>query len=139
MINKTLLSGRISRVPELNHTSSGVSVTSFSIGAGRPGRGPNGERRCDYFDVITWGKNAEYVCKRFKKGDLVIVDGQLQIRLWTDKAGNKKRSYEIVADNVYFAGGPKENEDDVYYPVVHHTPEKADTDSNMEAEPELAV
>lgn len=104
-MNQVVLMGRMTRDPELRHTQSGTPVASFTLAVDR-GFAPKdgGERQTDFIDIVAWRGTAEFVSKYFIKGQLTAVTGKLQIRDWTDKDGNKRRSAEIVADNVYFTG-----------------------------------
>ena len=103
MLNKIVIMGRLTRDPELRHTGGGAAVTSFSIACDRDFKGQNGEKETDFIDVVAWRNTAEFVSKYFTKGRMVVVEGRLQIRDWTDKDGNKRRNAEVIADNVYFA------------------------------------
>ena len=108
MLNKIVIMGRLTRDPEMRQTGSGTSVTSFSLAVERDYSGRDGgEKQTDFIDVVTWRHTAEFVDKYFAKGDMAAVVGRLQIRGWTDKDGNKRRSAEIVADNVYFGGSKR--------------------------------
>ena len=110
MLNHIITMGRLTRDPELRRTNSGVAVASFTIACDRD-RAPEGqEKETDFIDCVAWRGTAEFVEKYFKKGRMIVVSGRLQIRGWTDKEGNKRRSAEIVADNVYF-GDSKKDED----------------------------
>ncbi len=110
MLNHIIAMGRLTRDPELRRTNSGVAVASFTIACDRD-RAPEGqEKETDFIDCVAWRGTAEFVEKYFKKGRMIVVSGRLQIRGWTDKEGNKRRSAEIVADNVYF-GDSKKDED----------------------------
>ena len=91
MLNKIILMGRLTRDPELRRTGSGTAVTSFSLAVDR-----------DFIDIVAWRSTAEFVSKYFTKGRMAVVEGRLQLRDWTDRDGNKRRSAEVVADNVYF-------------------------------------
>jgi single-strand DNA-binding protein len=102
MLNNITLMGRLTRDPELRHTPNGVPVASFAIAVDRPFK-ESGERQTDFIDVVAWRNTAEFVTKYFTKGQLCALTGRLQIRGWTDKEGNKRRSAEVVADRVYFA------------------------------------
>lgn len=104
-MNQVVLMGRMTRDPELRHTQTGTPVASFTIAVDR-GFVPkdSGERQTDFIDIVAWRGTAEFVSKYFVKGQLTAVTGKLQIRDWTDKDGNKRRSAEVVADNVYFTG-----------------------------------
>jgi len=103
MLNHIVVMGRLTRDPELRRTGSGIAVTSFSVAVDRdfvPKEG--GERETDFIDCVAWRSTGEFVSKYFAKGSMAVVSGRLQIRSWTDKDGNRRRSAEIVADNVYF-------------------------------------
>ena len=103
MLNHIVLMGRLTRDPELRRTGSGVAVTSFTIACDRDFGGKDGgEKETDFIDVTAWRHTAEFVDKYFNKGRMAVVSGRLQIRNWTDKDGNKRKSAEVVADNVYF-------------------------------------
>lgn len=102
MLNHITIMGRFTKDPEMRRTGSGVAVTSFTIACDRD-FGQNGEKETDFIDVTCWRSTAEFVSKYFAKGRMAVVSGRLQIRKWTDKNGNERRSAEVVADNVYFA------------------------------------
>lgn len=103
MLNKVVLMGRITKDPELRRTGSGTAVTSFSLACDRDFKSQSGEKETDFIEVVAWKNTAEFVSKYFSKGRMAVVEGRLQIRDWTDKAGNKRTTAEVVADNVYFA------------------------------------
>lgn len=102
MLNTIFIMGRLTRDPELRHTTTGTPVTSFTLAVDRDRKGQNGEKETDFIDVVAWSKTAEFVSKYFSKGRMAVVQGRLQIRDWMDKEGNKRRTAEVVADNVYF-------------------------------------
>lgn len=105
MLNRVTISGRIGRDLELKSTQSGVSVVSFSLAVDRDFKDKaNGERATDWIGVVAWRSTAEYVCRYGAKGRQLIVDGRLQVRDWTNKDGNKRRSVEVVADSAYLVG-----------------------------------
>ena len=114
MLNRVVLMGRLTRDPEIRRTGSGTPVTSFTLAVDRDFKS-NGEKETDFIEVVAWRKTAEFVSKYFTKGRMAVVEGRLQIRDWTDKDGNKRRSAEIVADNVYF-GDSKEKKEPEYTP-----------------------
>jgi single stranded DNA-binding protein (ssb) len=112
MLNHVVIMGRLTRDPELKTTGSGLSVTSFSVAVERDFRNQEtGEKEVDFIDCVAWRHTADFVCKYFAKGRIAVVSGRLQIRNWIDKEGNKRKSAEIVADNVYF-GDSKKSESD---------------------------
>lgn len=103
MLNRIVIMGRLTRDPELRRTQNGTAVTSFSVAVDRDFKSrESGEKATDFIDVVAWRQTAEFVCQYFTKGRMAVVTGRLQIRNWTDKEGNKRRSAEVVADNVYF-------------------------------------
>ena len=111
MLNHITIMGRLTRDPELRRTGSGVAVASFTVAVDRDFSGKEGgEKETDFIDCVAWRQTGEFVSKYFTKGRMAVVSGRLQIRSWTDKDGNKRRSAEVVADNVYF-GDSKNNTD----------------------------
>ena len=112
MLNKIIIMGRLTRDPELRRTGSGTAVTSFSLACDRDFKSQSGEKETDFIEVVAWKNTAEFVSKYFSKGRMAVVDGRLQIRDWTDKAGNKRTTAEVVADNVYFADSKRSESND---------------------------
>ena len=111
MLNHIIVMGRLTRDPELRRTGSGVAVASFTVAVDRdfsPKDG--GERETDFIDCVAWRQTGEFVSKYFTKGRMAVVSGRLQIRSWNDKDGNKRRTAEIVADNVYFGDSKRDGE-----------------------------
>lgn len=111
MLNHIVLMGRLTRDPELRRTGSGIPVASFSLAVDRDfgGNRETGEKETDFIDIVAWRNTAEFVSKYFSKGRMAVVSGRLQIRNWQDKDGNKRRSAEVVADNVYFGDSRRDN------------------------------
>ena len=112
MLNKIIIMGRLTRDPELRRTGSGTAVTSFSLACDRDFKSQSGEKETDFIEVVAWKNTAEFVSKYFSKGRMAVVEGRLQIRDWTDKAGNKRTTAEVVADNVYFADSKRSESND---------------------------
>ena len=112
MLNKIIIMGRLTRDPELRRTGSGTAVTSFSLACDRDFKSQSGDKETDLIEVVAWKNTAEFVSKYFGKGRMAVVDGRLQIRDWTDKAGNKRTTAEVVADNVYFADSKRSESND---------------------------
>ena len=111
MLNHIVIMGRLTRDPELRRTGSGVAVTSFSLAVDRDfGNRENGERETDFIDCVAWRQTGEFVSKYFTKGRMAVVSGRLQIRNWTDKEGNKRRTAEVIADNVYFGDSKRDGD-----------------------------
>ena len=113
MLNKIFIMGRLTRDPELRRTQSGTPVTSFSLAVDRDYKSQSGEKETDFIDVVAWRSTAEFVAKYFTKGRMAIVEGRLQIRPWTDKDGNNRRSAEVVADNIYFGDSKRDSAGDM--------------------------
>jgi len=109
MLNKIVIMGRLTRDPELRRTQNGTAVTSFSLAVDRDFKSQNGEKETDFIDVVAWRGTAEFVSKYFSKGRMAVVEGRLQIRDWTDRDGGKRRSAEVVADNVYFGDSKRDS------------------------------
>lgn len=108
MLNHITIMGRMARDPELRRTGSGTAVASFTLAVDRDFASKDGgEKETDFIDCVAWRATGEFVSKYFKKGSMAIVSGRLQMRDWTDKNGNKRRSAEIVVDNCYFGESKK--------------------------------
>lgn len=117
MLNKIFIMGRLTRDPELRTTQSGTAVASFTLAVDRDFKSKEGgEKTADFIDVVVWRQTAEFVSRYFTKGRMAVVEGRLQIRDWTDKEGGKRRSAEVVADNVYFGDSRKDGEQSAYAP-----------------------
>ena len=103
MLNHIVIMGRLTRDPELRYTQSQTPVASFSLAVDRDfGGRDGGEKQTDFIDCVAWRQTAEFVNKYFTKGSMAVVSGRLQIRDWTDRDGGKRRSAEVVVDNMYF-------------------------------------
>ena len=129
MLNKCFLLGRMTKDPEIRRTNGGAAVTSFTLAVDRDFK-TNGEKETDFIEVVAWRNTAEFVSKYFSKGRMAIVEGRLQIRDWTDKNGNKRRTAEVVADNVYFGDSKKDSKEEPEY-------KQADLDEISEEDGEL--
>ena len=112
MLNKIILMGRLTRDPALRRTQSGTAVPSFSLAVDRDFKSQSGEKETDFIDVVAWRNTAEFVSKYFTKGRMAVVEGRLQIRDWTDRDGGKRRSAEVIADNVYFGDSRRDGAGD---------------------------
>lgn len=112
MLNHITIMGRLTRDPELRRTGSGVAVASFTLAVDRDFSGRDGgEKETDFIDCVAWRQTGEFVSKYFTKGRMAVAEGRLQIRSWTDKDGNKRRTAEVVVENMYFADSKKESSD----------------------------
>ena len=114
MLNHIVLMGRLTRDPELRRTGRGVAVASFPLAVDRDFASQGGEKETDFVDIVAWRSTAEFVSKYFTKGRMAVVSGRLQIRNWQDKEGNKRRSPEVVADQVYFGDSKRDSENGGY-------------------------
>ncbi|MCY1715199.1 single-stranded DNA-binding protein [Caproiciproducens galactitolivorans] len=103
MLNVAVLMGRLCADPEPKVTPNGISVTSFTLAVDRSYQKSGQDRQCDFIDIVAWRSTADFVCKYFTKGQLIAVQGSIQTRTYTDKDGNKRKAFEVVADNVHFA------------------------------------
>lgn len=109
MINNAVIMGRICEDLELRTTTSGTSVTSFTVAVDRRFQKQGEEKQTDFLTVVCWKSTADFVCRYFKKGSMIAVQGSIQTRNYEDKSGNKRTAVEIVADNVSFCGSKVEN------------------------------
>ena len=116
MLNHITIMGRLTRDPELRYTQSQTPVASFTLAVDRDfGGRDGGEKQTDFIDCAAWRQTAEFVSKYFTKGRMAVVSGRLQIRDWTDREGGKRRSAEVVVDNVYFGDSRRDNNDSGNY------------------------
>lgn len=103
MLNKVILMGRLTADPELKQTPNGVSVASFRLACDRNYADKSGNKGCDFINIVAWRNTAEFISRYFQKGRMIVVEGAIQTRSYTDKDGNKRTAFEVVADQVYFA------------------------------------
>lgn len=126
MLNHITLMGRLTRDPELRHTQNGTAVASFSLAVDRDFQSrEGGEKQTDFIDCVAWRQTGEFVSKYFTKGQMAAVSGRLQIRDWTDREGGKRRSAEVIVDNVYFADSKKSREEGGSYRPADTAPAAA--------------
>lgn len=109
MLNCITIMGRLTRDPELRRTGSGIAVASFTVAVDRD-FAQDGKKETDFIDCVAWRQTGEFVSKYFRKGSMIVVKGRLQIRSWTDKDGNKRKTAEVVADNCYFGDSKQSTE-----------------------------
>ena len=108
MLNRIILSGRLTRDPELRRTQSGIPVASFSLAVNRDFKDKTtGETPVDFIDIVAWRHTGEFAANYFAKGSMAVVEGRLQIRDWTDREGGRRRTAEVVASNIYFGDSAK--------------------------------
>ena len=111
MLNRIILMGRLTRDPELRQTQSGASVANFSLAVDRDFKDKQtGEKTTDFIDIVAWRSSAEFVSRCFAKGRMAVVEGRLQLRDWTDRDGNKRRTAEVLAEHVYFGDSKRDAE-----------------------------
>ena len=110
VLNKIFLQGRMVRDPELRHTQSGTAVASFTLAVDRDFKGKDGNRETDFIDCVAWRSTAEFASRFFGRGRMAVVTGSLQLRDWTDKEGNKRRSAEVLVDSMYFADSKRDSD-----------------------------
>lgn len=109
MLNHITIMGRLTKDVELRRTPTGVPVASFTLAVDRDFKEKGGEKETDFIECVAWRNTAEFVEEYFSKGKMAVVSGRLQIRSWTDKDGNKRRTAEVVADSVYFGDSKRED------------------------------
>lgn len=109
MLNVVAIMGRLAADPQLRQTTTGKNVASFRIACDRGRKDANGQSQTDWLDCVAWDRQAEFVCRYFQKGSLIVVDGRLQTRQYQDKNGNNRTAVEIVASNINFAGPKSSN------------------------------
>ena len=111
MLNHITVMGRLTRDPELRRTGSGIAVASFRVAVDRDYASKDGgERKTDFIDCVAWRQTGEFISKYFTKGRMIVVDGRLEMRDWTDKDGNKRTSAEINVSNAYFGDSKRDGE-----------------------------
>lgn len=109
MLNRIIIMGRMTKDPELRRTNGGTAVASFTLAVDRDMKNQDGSRSTDFIDCVAWKGAAEFVSKYFGKGRMAVVDGRLQMRDWTDRDGNKRRTAEVVVSSIYFGDSKKES------------------------------
>ena len=126
MLNKIFLMGRLTRDPELRRTQTGTAVAFFGLAVDRDFKDKEtGERATDFIDVVAWRQTGEFVSRHFTKGRMAIVEGRLQMREWNDKDGNKRRTAEVVADQVYFGDSKREERNHKTYGYGYGAPQSS--------------
>lgn len=108
MINSAVIMGRLTADPELRTTSSNISFIRFSVAVDRAYQRQGTERQTDFINVVAWRQTADFISKYFRKGQMIAVQGSIQTGSYEDKNGNKRSTFEIVADNVSFCGSKAE-------------------------------
>lgn len=124
MLNKVILIGRLTNDPELRKTQTGVSVTSFSVAVNRS----YAKDQTDFIDVVAWRNTADFVSKYFAKGRMIVIEGNLQTRLYEDKTGSKRKITEVIAENVDFGEPKREPMKPEELITINQAPEIMDSD-----------
>lgn len=119
MLNSIVIMGRLTAPPEFRQTQNGTAVCPFTLAVERS-YGEKDNRQTDFLDVVAWKQTAEFVAKYFTKGQLVAVKGRLETRGYEDKNGNKRKAFEVIAENVYFAEKKREDDTTSYTPSVRN-------------------
>ena len=110
MLNRVILQGRLGSDPELRTTPSGAEVVTVNIAVDRDRKDANGERQTDWVPIVAWRSTAKFLSTYFQKGRMILVEGRLQMRNYTDRDGNKRTAAEVVADNVYFGDSRRDGD-----------------------------
>ena len=110
MYNKAILIGRLVADPELRQTPNGISICTFRVAVDRAYQAKGAEKQADFIDIVAWRQQAEFVSRYFNKGKLILIEGTIQTRTYTDKNDQKRYAVEVVADNVRFVGSKAENQ-----------------------------
>ena len=132
MLNKIIIHGRLTRDPGLRYTQSQTPVASFTVAVDRDYTDQSGSRETDFIDCVAWRSGAEFLSKYFHKGQLILVEGRLTSRKWEDRDGNKRTSWEIVADHTYFGESKRNDDSGQNYskePSTYQAPQPAPQDS----------
>lgn len=137
MLNFAAIMGRLTSDPELKHTPSSVSVSSFTLAVERSYK-TGGEKQTDFINVVAWRNTAEFVCKYFSKGQMMIVEGPIQTRTYEDKSGGKRKAVEIVAGNVNFGEAKRSDSSQSDIPAANK-PAPADGGGSFDEFEELPV
>lgn len=134
MLNVVVLTGRLVADPELKHTSSDLPVTSFSIAVNRKFVKSGEERQADFIDIVAWRSTAEFICKYFKKGNLIAIEGSIQTRTYQDKDGKNRKVFEVIANNVHFVESKKDSE----YNQENYNNYNSNYSNNSQKSPDLS-
>ena len=135
MLNRIILSGRLTRDPELRRTQSGIPVASFSLAVNRDFKDKaTRETPVDFIDIVAWRHTGEFAANYFAKGSMAVVEGRLQIRDWTDREGGRRRTAEVVASNIYFGGSAKKKSAPAPAANADATPPASEFDADADGE-----
>ena len=132
-MNRVCLVGRITAKPELRYTNSNIPFTRFSVAVNRTFSNAQGEREADFINIVVWRRQAENVCNYLDKGSQVSIEGRIQTGSYTDKDGNKRSSFEVVADSVQFLDSKRQNNSSEATPYDYQ--DAPSNDVNVEEDP----
>ncbi len=135
MLNRIILSGRLTRDPELRRTQSGIPVASFSLAVNRDFKDKaTRETPVDFIDIVAWRHTGEFAANYFTKGSMAVVEGRLQIRDWTDREGGRRRTAEVVASSIYFGDSAKKKSAPAPAANTDATPPASEFESDVDSE-----
>ncbi len=123
MLNTVVLMGRLTAEPELKQTRGGISVVSFTVAIDRRYTEKDGGRQTDFINCVAWRQTAEFVCKYFRKGEMIALTGSMQTRRYTDKDDNNRVAVEVIVDQVSFTGSKSSAPRNAAPPQVQLSPE----------------
>lgn len=130
MLNSVIFMGRLVADPELRTTPNGINVTTFTIAVDRPMQRAGAERVADFFDVVAWRQQAEFITRFFRKGSLICVQGYMTTRTYTDKNGNNRKAYELVVEHAHFAESKRDSAASSAAPAPQNSYSSASNNSN---------
>ena len=104
-MNNCIMMGRLCAEPELKTTPTGISVTTFSLAVDRNHTSREGERLTDFIPCVAWRQTADFICRHFRKGQRMAVEGAMQSRSYTAKDGGKRTVWELQVRQVHFCEG----------------------------------
>lgn len=136
MINVAVLMGRLVADPELRHTPNDISVTTIRIAVDRRFNKAGGEKQTDFIDVTAWRQTAEFICRYFRKGSMIAVQGSIRVENYTDRDGNKRSRFEVVADNVSFCGEKRETSESAHQAYQRGNQEQPNIENDEEDPPQ---
>lgn len=135
MYNRAVLMGRICNELEVKTTPSGANVLSFRIAVDRSYQVKGEERKSDFFNIVAWRANADFISRFFSKGRMILVEGELQTRQYTDKNGSTQTVVELIVDNARFTGESKQNSGQaIPAPSTPPTPQPVAENANVRME-----
>ena len=122
-VNKVILIGHLGKDPDVRHSQSGATITSFSLATNETWNNKDGQReeRTEWHRIVVFGKLADICGQYLKKGKQVFIEGRLQTRSWEDRDGNKRYTTEVVASNMTMLGRAGDMPSDEYAPPIQES------------------